>query len=336
MNKIELLSKLLQPGTIYPEEWDMNQLNLNEFEDYEKCLENFTKLRDINTLITSKFLSSVAISLCPRTWTSICCPLESVLGSIIPEAEKAARKCLREVEISFNKLRFSFTATEKHKKERSSPPKFILKADQPLLKCLNHMQIAFELGQHIRQQLLKTNGKSFQQLNDSILQLKDQLHICDQSFDCFCKIYGVIVKHTSTECNIVKKLEPHEAKDDKPTLTIRHDDDSEPAKDEEYDLYIGLSDDDESDHLLNNYEDEQSTVYLSEMLEELKSSLKERNALRAARLGISCPAEETKAVKEEKRVEVDLPTMPPLPPKFSFETNADFDPQNIYSQGVST
>lgn len=37
----------------------------------------------------------------------------------------------------------------------------------------------------------------------------------------------------------------------------------------------------------NNYEEEQSTIYLSAMLQELKNSLKERQALRAARLGLT-------------------------------------------------
>lgn len=42
MAQIRQLAELLKPELIYPEEWDINDLGLNEFDNYEKCLENFS------------------------------------------------------------------------------------------------------------------------------------------------------------------------------------------------------------------------------------------------------------------------------------------------------
>lgn len=42
MTKIDLISKLLKSELIYPEEWNIKELKLNEFDSYEQCLENFS------------------------------------------------------------------------------------------------------------------------------------------------------------------------------------------------------------------------------------------------------------------------------------------------------
>lgn len=46
------------------------------------------------------------------------------------------------------------------------------------------------------------------------------------------------------------------------------------------------SDDNDADYSRANYEEEKSIAYLSAMLQELKSSLKEVRAMRAAKLGL--------------------------------------------------
>lgn len=117
----------------------------------------FQKLRDINILIVSKFLSCIAISVSPRSWKTSTQPFKIVFEEIVPNIKSTVAACVKQVETSLDRLRFCSKKIEKHKSDGHIPSRFVIKADQPLLKFLTHMQIASEIGQQIRLQLLKVS-----------------------------------------------------------------------------------------------------------------------------------------------------------------------------------
>lgn len=117
---------------------------------------NLQKLRDICTLITSKFLGSLVVSLTPKFWKTKSA-IYSVLDTVTPYSTATVCKSVKAIENAFNRLRFSIDNVNLHKNRRLTPDKIktSTKIVQPLTKFLTHLQLTFELAQHVHEQLLK-------------------------------------------------------------------------------------------------------------------------------------------------------------------------------------
>lgn len=153
------------------------------------------------------------------------------------------------------------------------------------------MQLTFEIAQQIHNRLLTEKQLELEGFSEDVFDLQQQLTFCEQNLDQFCGIYGILIKKKMV---VKEKVEIKEEAEEKIVKTACIDGRKEEEiveGDEEYELYVGESDGDENDEEKNcdNYEEEESAACLLLVLQELKDRLKERQIIRAKKLGLPMP-----------------------------------------------
>lgn len=196
---------------------------------------------------------------------------------------------------AFNSAR-SLSVLEKQfsiEEKKSSRP--ITKLRQPLSKLLTHLQLTFELAQQVYE-TLPENIVELENLNDRVFCLQEQIAICEQNLDQFCETYGILIKKSVTA---TKKQVDAEAESSKEgsgnrnvSAVVNNEDGEFEQGDQEYEMYVGEDSEEDSDEKTAiGYERDEdiSTACLLMVLKELKVRLRERQIMRAKRLGLPLP-----------------------------------------------
>lgn len=216
---------------------------------------------------------------------------------MIPEALKFSKQHLEYTTKTFDSAR-SLPGTEKQfsaGNERTKKQNLSSRLEQPLSKLLTHMQLTYELAQSVQSELNK-GEKALEDMSEQVLALQEELTICEQSLDQFCGTYGILIRKNLVKAETAQLRQPDgktENSNGKDVKVIAQDDEIEEG-DQEFELYVGESSEDDSEIGAGDGGEEdagKSTASLLLVLQELKDRLKERQIMRAKRLGLPLPEE---------------------------------------------
>lgn len=169
-----------------------------------------------------------------------------------------------------------------------------VKLENYLSNLLTHLQFTFQITEQIHSKL-NAQQTQLEDLCDSVFNLQEQLLHCEQNLDQFCGVYGILIKKRMVKekknIEIVDTVEPKNK-----TTIVNVDDeinllDEIVEGDEEYELYIKGDDyeGNDDDKCGADCEDTETSNCLLLVLQELKDRLKERQILRAKKLGLPTP-----------------------------------------------
>lgn len=241
-------------------------------------------------------MATIAITVSLKQQTTL------MLNKIIPNALKLVIKYVNTINNEFNYSARCLSTLEKplmttdEREENNKRLKPTLKLEYSLSKLLTHLQITFENAHEI---YCKFDNKiNIEDLVEQVFALQEQLTLCEQTLDQFCGIYGILVKKS-----VIKQSEKvRETIDEKIKSVVKKEqvidtvDKDIEVRDEEYEMYVGNSSDDDDDQVnekRNDFcEENQSSACLLLVLQELKDRLRERQIMRAKKLGLPLPENE--------------------------------------------
>lgn len=221
-----------------------------------------------------------------------------VLNKIIPDSLKSSRDYLYAINRDFTSMR-SLATNQKvllqPVEDNNKPQKSIMKLEESLSKFLTHLQFTFEIAQQIHSKFDKKEEVVLETLGEEVFALQEQLTFCEQKLDQFCGIYGILIKKTIVKTNSIIKMEDNSKENPNSNAivatTVKKSEEEEEEEilegDEEYELFVNGSDDEFDEKSNFCEENDMSSPCLLLVLQELKDKLKERQILRAKKLGLS-------------------------------------------------
>ncbi|KAF2897165.1 hypothetical protein ILUMI_09009 [Ignelater luminosus] len=338
MLKIFELVPVTEGEYIYSLEWNFDEFTKLNSDDFKNLQHHFQKLSDLYVLVVSNFLSCLGLSFCFQLWKDDFCDFKSIFDYVIPELTSTFKVGLNDIKSKFNNIRFTLqdkeNETPKRQRHNLKSSKELLQLQKCLEDFLTNMQVVFETGSHL-QFLIKECDENLKLANHSqiVEDISTQLVICDDSLDTFLRLYYLLTKRlVKKETNTLPP--PSSSNETKIIKEIHYDDPIEPLEDEEYNLSIHGSDDEEIMPFIE-YADQFSTEHLELMLHELKIKLKERKGNRDEHdnnRNLSKCSEQVNAKcvkKSQSETFNKLPVEqcdPPLPPPLPFESSNDISP----------
>lgn len=320
---------------IYSLEWNFDEFTKTNCDSFKNLQHQFQKLNDLYVLIVSNFLSCLGLSFCFQLWKDNFCDFKSIFDYVIPELTSVFKVGLNDIKSKFNSIRFTLqdkeNETPRRQRHNLKSSKELVQLQKSLEDFLTNMQVVFETGKHLQLSIKECNENSKLANHSQIVEdISSQLVICDDSLDTFLRLYHLLTKSlVKKEPNMLPPLSS--SNETKITKEIRYDDPVEPLEDEEYNLSIHGSDDEEIMPFIE-YADQFSTEHLELMLHELKIKLKERKGNRDEHdnnRNLSKHNEEVNAKSAKKsqsenfnKLQVELHD-PPLPPPLAFESSND-------------
>lgn len=219
----------------------------------------------------------------------------------MPNSLKFSTRSLHFIQNEFRSARSlsiiekTFTTIETKQSINNKPT---IKLEHSLSKLLTHLQLTYDIAQHIYGEFMQKQEKvKLEDLGEQVFALQEQLTLCEQNLDQFCGVYGILIKKSMIRPQIKIDDENNSKKDVDDTIKVIEMNEEEETRDEEYELYVGDSDGDEFDEKSGfNYEDSESVAGLLLVLQELKDRLKERRIMRAKKLGLPLPEDEVSNV----------------------------------------
>ncbi|XP_025834298.1 uncharacterized protein LOC112905668 [Agrilus planipennis] len=160
---------------------------------------------------------------------------------------------------------------------------------KPLEGFLSHLQITFDMAKLLENNL-KSNQNDIAANSNIVTAVCNQFNVCNENLHSFVQNYEIIVKR-SLRPALKENNSPSESNEElndmkaETKINKNQDDSIENLEDEEYNLYVGYSDDEEDDFRTSvDYVDQMPIEYLELMLTELKRKLDERKKLKEKRL----------------------------------------------------
>lgn len=225
-----------------------------------------------------------------------------ILNKIIPNALKLVKKYVNTINNEFNNSARCLSTLEKplinndETEDKNKRVKPTVKLEHSLSKLLTHLQLTFENAHQI---YCKFDHKiNIEDLAEQVFALQEQLTLCEQTLDQFCGVYGILVKKSVTKSSekVEEKIDENNAVAIVKKEIAAVEEDLE-AADEEYEMYVGESSDDDdvdefNEKISDFCEENKSSACLLLVLQELKDRLKERQIMRAKKLGLPLPESE--------------------------------------------
>lgn len=204
----------------------------------------------------------------------------------MPNILNISQKHLNTIENSFKSARSIKRFTQPEKRNHHTTHQ--IKLEQPLSKLLTHLQLTFVLAQQIYEHLSKDTVQLID-LGDDVFNLQEHIAICEQSFDQFCGTYGILVKNCVVQPAVKQQIVNDEIPNEKNVNIAVEANEVFEEGDQEFELYVGgeESDDNVSVGICCDDEGERSNACLLLVLQELKVRLRERQVIRARKLGLT-------------------------------------------------
>ncbi|XP_030753220.1 uncharacterized protein LOC115880213 [Sitophilus oryzae] len=308
----------------------LNEININtvlEIKNYtiSDCLAVTKSIHDLHTFLSSKYLNYLGLSLHHHLQEPNCKSLEDLIDKTIPNLNNVIENLHEACRKQFNDLRYS--ASKKAEIETKNKGIFRRHVTgtlhHTLTETVNNLSVIMERSRAVLEKI--ETEEDPKRMEISLKGLRDHALATYESLDVLCRLYGILSdsnKNQTTVQNIPSKS--IDRKSSVKTEEVHFDEEVEPIE-ENFELYIP-QDEQRRVEEQRSYKDD-SGVYLSLMLKELRQSLKKHERFIAARSKRGMEDEDDDKNTEE-------PVKEKSPPKFNLDVFNVKEPTKISEESV--
>lgn len=294
----------------------------NYSQDYKDMIFHFEKINDMYVLMISNFMSCVGLSFCVQLWKDPGCNFLIIFKEVIPELLFKFKSSIAQIKKQFDSIRFTLFDDGINrnplvqKKTNLNLNSNMFQLEQVLIDHLENIQLSFDATKMLLYFLQSNYTETeYQTFIPHIKGIKNRAIMCDDSLETVIKMFSLFMNETHW-----KKIEgnaamaPRNNEISPVNIVVRYDDPEEPLKDEEFNLSIHGSDDDDFLNPIIEYADQCSNEYLELMLSELKKRLNERRVAKGVEEeNVPIISKSVKASEVEHNLKI-----PPSPPSDDF------------------
>ncbi|XP_066253199.1 uncharacterized protein [Euwallacea similis] len=278
-----------------------------------------TRIQDVSNFLSSKYLNYLGLTLSNSLEIET---IERVLKEDLPDIQRSLENLHKDIQEEFNNLKFNMTQKLEIDAINKSyfARQFSGKLQQTLIGAVNNLSIIMEKSHVVLRKVEQTEENSdMKKLEGALKDLRDHAFATYESLDVLCRLYGVLSDSTNraSASETHARIKIKDQVDDEDLVKISYEDEEE-AMEEDYELFIPASAAPAEVKQHERYED-QSGMYLSLMMKELRQALNQHDRFIEARKKRGIVEEEVIRRPQQELAKFDLSALTasksvPIPP----------------------